>query len=78
MFSRKPFHIEEAVDENALKPIALVLVLLSFKILCLGHMELKLFYLYIPLFIFVFCPKSLKLPRGLTKLCNFVNKVYDD
>ena len=26
---------------------------------------------------FVFCPKSLKLPSGLTKLCNYVNNDYD-
>ena len=31
---------------------------------------------YICIF-FVFCPKSLKLPIGLTKLGNFVNKNYD-
>ena len=28
-------------------------------------------------FVFVSCPKILKLPSGLTKLCNFVNKDYN-
>ena len=34
----------------------------------------KIVYICICLF---FCPKSLKLPSGLTKLCIFINKGYD-
>ena len=34
-------------------------------------------YLYLFLYCFLSFPKSLKVPSGLTKLCNFVNKDYD-
>ena len=37
----------------------------------------KLFiFVFVFMFFFVLCPKNLKLPSGLTKFCNFVNKNY--
>ena len=40
-------------------------------------LQKKILFIFEFVFVFfVFCPKSLKLPNGLAKLCNFVNKDY--
>ena len=50
-----------------------ILYHLNKKITSKNIEEEKIVYICICL---VICPKSLKLPSGLTKLCHFVNKDY--
>ena len=43
----------------------------------IGNHWPRVLKLFMFVFVFVLCPKSLKLPSGLTKLCSFINKDYD-